>query len=250
MELFPEHFKKDRFLSTMDARIKILVVIALLIMIISYREILFPLVVIHLCLLLRAMLKIPLKLFVARLSEPLFIVAVVFILKLFFSGRIPLFSINIFGFEIAAYQEGLIEGLIIGSRIIAAVSVLVIMGFCTPFTEFMAGLSWLRVPKGFIEIMVFTYRYIFLLLDEGMAIYHAQKTRLGYSSLRRRFRSFGILTGSLILKAFEHSQYATEAMVQRGYDGHIPMTTGRALKTSETLSAMMFTVMMGLLWMI
>jgi len=81
-------------------------------------------------------------------------------------------------------------------------------------------------------------------------IYNAQKTRLGYSSLKRSLISFGTLTGSLILKAFEHSQNTAVAMVQRGYDGNIPKATEKPFKTSEVLGAMTFTLAMGFLWMI
>jgi cobalt/nickel transport system permease protein len=250
MELFSESFQKDHILSRIDARVKLLVALALLVMVISYKGFFFPLLIILLSFLLGAMLKIRLRVFVMRLSEPLFIVAMVLFLKIFFSGHLTLFSINLFGFKIAAYRDGLMEGLAIGSRIVGAVSILAIIGFSTPFTEFMASLSWLRVPKGFIEITVFAYRYIFVLLDEGMVIYHSQKTRLGYASLKRSLSSFGILTGSLILKAFEHSQNTAMAMVQRGFDGHIPMTAEKPLKTLEVLGALTFTLAMGFLWTI
>ena len=234
----------------MDGRVKLLAALALLAMVLSYRGFFFPLFVILLSFFLVALLRIPLRVFLLRLSEPLFIAAMVLFLKFFFSGEHSLFSIHLLGLKIAAYTDGLIEGLTIGARIIGAVSILTIMGFSTPFTEFMASLSWLKVPKGFIEIMVFAYRYIFVLLDESIVIYNSQKTRLGYSSLKRSLSSFGTLTGSLILKAFEHSQNTAVAMVQRGYDGNIPITTERSFKTSEVLAAMTFTVVMGFLWMI
>ncbi len=250
MELFSEHLKKDHFLSKIDARIKLLVALVLLSMILSYRGFFFPLIVILLCFLLTVILRVPLRVFFLRLLEPLFISAVVVFLKTFFSGHLSLFSVSLFGLKIAAYQEGLTEGLMIGSRIIGAVSILAIMGFSTPFTEFMASLSWLRVPKGFVEVMVFAYRYIFILLDESIVIYNSQKTRLGYTSFKRGLSSFGTLTGSLILKAFEHSQNTAMALVQRGFDGHIPMATERSFKGSEILGSMIFVLAMGYLWMI
>lgn len=250
MEFFSESFKKDHLLSRVDARLKLLVALVLLGMVLSYKGLFFPLFLVSLGLLLVMILKVPLRVFAMRLAEPLLIVAVVLFLKSFFSGHLPLFSIDLFGLEIVAYWDGLMEGLIIGSRIIAAVSILTIMGFSTSFTEFMTALSWLRIPKGFIEIMVLAYRYIFVLLDESMVIYHAQKIRLGYSSFKRGFSSFGTLTGSLILRAFEHSQNTAMAMVQRGYDGHIPMTTEKPFKTLEVLGAMTFTGGMVFLWMI
>jgi cobalt/nickel transport system permease protein len=250
MELFFEHLKKDHLLSKIDARIKLLVALVLLAMILSYKGFFFPIFVILSCFLLAAVLKVSLRVFFLRLSEPLFISAVVVLLKTFFSGHLPLFSVSLFGLKIAVYQEGLREGLMIGSRILGAVSILTIMGFSTPFTEFMASLSWLRVPKGFIEVMVFAYRYIFVLLDESLVIYNSQKTRLGYTSLKRGLSSFGILTGSLILKAFEHSQNTAMALVQRGFDGHIPMAMERPFKGSEILGSMIFVLVMGYLWMI
>jgi cobalt/nickel transport system permease protein len=250
MEFFSESLKKDHLLSKIDARIKLLLALLLLAMILSYKGFFFPIFVILFCFLLRAMLRVPLRVFFLRLSEPLFISAVVVFLKTFFSGHLSLFSFSLFGLKIAVYQEGLREGLMIGSRIIGAVSILTIMGFSTPFTEFMASLSWLRVPKGFIEVMVFAYRYIFVLLDESLVIYHSQKTRLGYTSFKRGLSSFGTLTGSLILKVFEHSQNTAMALVQRGFDGHIPMALERPMRSSEILGAMIFVLAMGYLWTI
>jgi len=250
MDFFSEQFRRDHILSKIDARLKLLVALALLMMVLSYKGFFFPSLVILLSLFLVVMLQVPFRVFVLRLLEPLFIVAVVLFLKLFFSGHLPLFSIDLLGFKIAAYRDGLMEGLTIGSRIIGAVSILTILGFSTPFTEFMSSLSWLRIPKGFIEIMVFAYRYIFVLLDESMVIYNAQKIRLGYSNFKRSLSSFSTLTGSLILKAFEHSQNTAMAMVQRGYDGHIPMTAEKPLRTLQILGSMFFTGVMGFLWII
>ena len=250
MELFSEYLRKDHFLSKIDARIKLLVVLVLLAMILSYKGFFFPLVVILFCFLLAVILRVPLRVFFLRLSEPLFVSAVVVLLKTFFSGHLPFFSTSLFGLKIAGFQDGLREGLMISSRIIGAVSILTIMGFSTPFTEFMAGLSWLKVPKGFVEVMVFAYRYIFVLLDESLVIYNSQKTRLGYTSFKRGLSSFGTLTGSLILKVFEHSQNTAMALVQRGFDGHIPTATERSFKGSEVLGSMIFVLVMGSLWMI
>ena len=131
---------------------------------------------------------------------------VIILLKFFFAGKEALFTVNLFGLDIVGHRDGLVEGLMIASRIIGAVSVVALVGFSTPFTEFLAGLSWLRVPRGLIEILMFAYRYIFVLLEDATVIYSAQKNRLGYSTMRRGLSSFGVLAGSLTLKAFDHSQ--------------------------------------------
>jgi cobalt/nickel transport system permease protein len=250
MEPFSEQLRKDHILSGTDARIKLVVAVAILVMVLTYKGFVFPLLVALLCFALCIKMKIPLNIFVLRFSEPMFIAFVLIIIKLLFSGKDVLFSMHFPGFTITGHRDGLMEGLLLAARIVGAVSVVAVLGFATPFTELMAGLSWFRVPKGFIEVLMFAYRYIFDLLEEAMVIYNAQKNRLGYSSIRRGLSSFGILTGSLILKAFEHSQNTTVAMVQRGYDGTIPLLTHKPFKVSEISVSMLFLSVMGLIWKI
>ena len=193
-------------------------------------------------------MRVPLRVFILRFSEPLFLAAVILFLKFFFSGKDAMFSIQVLGMDVIGHRDGLLEGLMIGNRIIAAVSVVALMGFSTPFTEFMAGLSWLRVPKGFVDILMFAYRYIFVLLDDAEVIYSAQKNRLGYSTIKRGLSSFGVLAGSLTLKAFDHSQNTTVAMVQRGYDGNMPLLKHKTFKMSEVAASVVFMTGMGFLW--
>ena len=248
MELFSEHFKKDNVLLSIDARVKLLIALVLLTMVLTYKGFAFPLLMALLCLFFCITMRIPLRVFILRFSEPVFIAAVVLFLKLFFSGKAALFSVNIMGISIVGHTDGLIEGLMIGSRIIGAVSIVAVLGFATPFTEFMAGLAWLRVPRGFIEILMFAYRYIFVLFEDAQVIYHAQKNRLGYSTLRRGLSSFGTLAGSLTIKAFDNSQNTTVAMVQRGYDGNMPLLMHKSFKASEIYASMLFLLFMGVLW--
>lgn len=248
--MFSEYFKKEHLLSRIDARVKLLVAIIILIMVLSYKGFVFPLFVVSLSLVLCIRMKIPLRIFILRFSEPMFIALVLVILKFLFSGDDEIISLNLLGIRIAGYRDGLADGLMIASRIIGAVSIVAVLGFSTPFTEFMAGLSWFRVPKGFIEILMFAYRYIFVLLEDAMVIYNAQKNRLGYSSIRRGLSSFGILTGSIVFKAFEHSQNITVAMVQRGYTGDIPIAMHRPFKMGDIATAILIIAVMGTLWKI
>ncbi|MBZ0155618.1 MAG: cobalt ECF transporter T component CbiQ [Alphaproteobacteria bacterium] len=248
MEIFSEHFKKDHLFARIDARVKILVAVGLLVMVLSYKGFFFPLLMAALCLLLCIHVKIPVKVFLLRFSEPLFIVLMVTLIKFFFSGHDPLFSFDLPGFTVTGYRDGLLSGLLIGARIIGAVSIVAVLGFTTAFTDLMAGLSWFRVPKGFIEILMLAYRYIFVILEDALVIYNAQKNRLGYTTIKRGLSSFGTLTGSLILKAFESSQSTTLAMIQRGYDGTMPMLQHKPFNASEILCSVLFLLLMGVVW--
>jgi cobalt/nickel transport system permease protein len=250
MHTFSEIHKHEHMLTKVDARVKLFAALAVLAMVLTNRGFAFPLLVALICLFLCVRMRIPLRLLALRYSEPLFIATIVFLLKFFFTGKKAIFSAHIIGITIVGHHDGLIEGLLIGSRIIGAVSVVAVLGFATPFSEFMASLSWFKVPKGFIEILMFAYRYIFVLFEDAQVIYTAQKNRLGYSTIRRGLSSFGTLAGSLTIKAFDHSQNTTVAMVQRGYDGTIPLFRHKAFKSSEMIASALVLLVMGALWKI
>lgn len=251
MDLFSEYTAKENRFSKVDVRIKLILTLTLLIMVISSQGIFFPLLIGVLCLCLCLTLKVSLRTMAMRFFQPLIIAGVLLVLKFFFSGREILFSINLLGLTLSGHWDGLLEGLVLSSRIIGAVSLLAVIGFATPFTEFMAGLSWLRIPRQFVELLMLAYRYIFILLEEAQVIYNAQKNRLGYSGFRRGLVSFGTLSGELTLRAFDHSEKTTLAMTQRGYTGEIPLALqARPWKGIEIVTAFLVFLVTGILWKI
>lgn len=247
-----DHFTAHRHDSShsvtrVDPRVKLVTVLALLVMVLSCQGIFFPLLVSFLCLGLCLSLGIRIRTLALRFSEPFFIAAMVLVLKLFFSGSLPLFSLNLAGFELVGHRDGLMEGVRIASRIVGGVSLLAAVGFSTPFTELMAALSWLRVPQVLVDVALFAWRYLFLLLEDAQVVYNAQKNRLGYAGYRRGLSSFGTLAGVLVIKAFDNSQSVTTAMMQRGYDGRMPLLRHHPFKRAEVACALMLVLGLGLI---
>ncbi len=243
-----QYTANDGILSGIDARVKIISTFAVLAMVLTHNGLSFPLLVFFCGITLCLIMKIRPKIILLRFSEPLFIVFVLLILKVFFTGTKPFFLLHIGGITVTGFQDGLMEGLRIGCRIIGAVTIVAVLGFSTPFNQFMAGLSWMKIPRGLVEVSMFAYRYIFMLFEDALVIYNAQKNRLGYSTVKRGLASFGILTGSLIIKAFEQSQKTTVAMTQRGYDGAMPSLEHKPFKTAEIAGALSLIIIMGVLW--
>jgi len=240
----------NHWLSHIDARIKIISAIVLLVMVLTYEGISFP-VFLFLCGVgLCVDMKVHPRALFIRYAEPFFIVAVLLVLKIFCTGKTPLFSFELAGMTVTGFREGLLEGVRLGCRIMGAVTIVAVLGFSTPFNQFMAGLSWMKIPSGFIEISLFAYRYIFMLFEDATVIYSAQKNRLGYSTIKRGFNSFGILAGALVIKAFDQSQKTTIAMMQRGYDGVMPNLEYNPFKPSEIGGVLSLIIVMGILWKI
>jgi cobalt/nickel transport system permease protein len=237
-------------LTRLDARIKLLSALALLMMTLSCRGFPFPLFVAAGCLASCFLLGVRLRVLALRFAEPLLIALMVLFLKTFFTGTEPLFSFHLAGIDLVAHRDGLLEGLLIASRIAGAVSLVALLGFSTSFTDLMAALAWLRVPRGFIDVALFAWRYLFLLFDDAQVVYSAQKNRLGYSGYWRGLRSFGTLAGALVIKAFDSSQTITTAMVQRGYDGAMPLLKHKPFRFAEVTVSITFLACMGLIWKI
>jgi cobalt/nickel transport system permease protein len=250
VRLLLDQINPDHLLCKMDGRVKVVSALLLLMMILSYKGVVLPLVVCVFGVALCLSMHVSVRRLLIRFSEPLFIVTVIIILKTLFSGHTPLVSLTIFTFPIVIHLDSLLDGIRIACRILGAVTAVAVLGFITPFGQFMGALSWLRVPRGFTEVSLFTYRYIFMLFDDAMVIYSAQRNRLGYSTIRRGLSSFGTLVGSLVLKAFESSQSTAVAMAQRGYDGRIPGLEHQPLRFSEVAMSALFLVIMGVLWKI
>jgi cobalt/nickel transport system permease protein len=149
---------------------------------------------------------------------------------------------------LVGHRDGLLAGLLIASRICGAVSITALLVFSTTFTDLMAALAWLKVPRGFIEVALFAWRYLFTLFDDAQVVYAAQKNRLGYAGFMRGMRSFGTLAGALVIKAFDNSQTVTCAMVQRGYDGTMPLLRHKPFRMTEILYSIGFLIVMMVFW--
>ena len=240
----------DHPLIRFDPRVKLISTLALLVMVISCKGFAFPLLLAVLSLGLCLNIGVRLKVLLARFAEPFFIAVMVIRLKLLCSGAIPLFSFHFLGIEVVGHRDGLLAGLFIASRICGAVSLTALLVFSTTFTELMAALAWLKVPAGFIEVALFAWRYLFALFDDAQVVYAAQKNRLGYAGFLRGMRSFGTLTGALVIKAFDNSQTVTCAMVQRGYDGTMPLLRHKPLNSKEVALSLTFLLAMGIIWRI
>ncbi len=235
-------------LSHVDARVKLLVALSLLLMVVSSKGFIFPLLTAGICLGLCLTLKVRIRTLLTRFAEPLLIAAVVLLMKTLGTGNTPLWSVHLPFMDIPLYKEGLFEGFRLASRIIGGVAVVAAVGFATSFTELLAALSWFRIPREVTEVALFAWRYLFVLADDAQVIHSAQKNRLGYVGIRRSFRSFGTLAGALVIKAFDASQTMTTSMVQRGYDGTMPLLRHRPLHWGELLPAAAIVTIMGALW--
>ncbi|HSW65098.1 MAG TPA: cobalt ECF transporter T component CbiQ [Dissulfurispiraceae bacterium] len=190
---------------------------------------------------------IRMRYYLMRLVEPLMIGLVLITIKSL-SGNEGFATWQVGAWRVEIFQDGMVAGCAIALRIAASVSVMLLLAFSCTFTDLLTALSWFRMPRGMIEILLFAYQSLTALQEEASTIYHAQRNRLGYTSTRQGLRSFGVLAGTLTLRAFDRSQTTALAMMQRGYDGHLPRGDSRKLSMHDFCTVLLFLAGMGALW--
>ncbi len=93
------------------------------------------------------------------------------------------------------------------------------------FATLLRALQALRVPRLFVMLMGFMWRYFYLLADEVGRMTQARDARGPEGRLVRRALVTGDMVGTLFLRSYERAERVGQAMVARGYDGAIRMLT-------------------------
>jgi cobalt/nickel transport system permease protein len=217
----------------MDPRLKLVIAFTLIPAVVLARQAFFPLLVFMAATVGMLWLKMPARLVGLRLVGPMGIVLVLVVLQAFLTGATPVASFSLAGHLFVATEEGLMRGLLLGSRVLGSVSVMLLLGSVTPAYKIFGALRWFGIPEGWVEIALLVYRYAFVLLDQAAEIASAQRVRLGYSTLARSLSSAGVLAGTVLARSMDQAMRTYEAMTLRGYQGRLPVGPLPKLKTAD-----------------
>ncbi|MBV8042422.1 energy-coupling factor ABC transporter transmembrane protein [Pluralibacter sp.] len=88
-----------------------------------------------------------------------------------------------------------------------------------PFPQLIVLLKRARVPRLLTEQILLTWRFIFILLDEALAIHRAQTLRFGYRSLPKGYRSLAMLVGLLFTRVLIRYQQMATVLDIKLYQG-------------------------------
>jgi cobalt/nickel transport system permease protein len=220
VEAFSEAYaEKGGFIRRIDARVKIAFAGVCLLVAVASPNPLAPVSIGIACLALLIATGAPWKTVLFRVSEPLFFALVIALIQAFSAGGAPLWRFEIFGINLSPGTLGLTNGLHIMARVFGAVFSVLLLTMTTPAHKLLKAAERLHAPKALVEISLFAYRYVFVLLEEAVTIYQAQKVRLGYSGAGRSVRSLGTLCGAVFVRAYSRAEAAADSMEMRGYEG-------------------------------
>lgn len=119
-------------------------------------------------------------------------------------------------------KEGLVLAGVISLRAMAIAIAIFPMWGTAPLHVSLKALSSLGVPDMLVQLVLFTYRYLFVYFDQFHRVRLALAAR-GFSPGldARSFRVYGSQVGMLLVTSYEQAERVLAAMKSRGYDGRI-----------------------------
>jgi cobalt/nickel transport system permease protein len=108
-------------------------------------------------------------------------------------------------------------GSLVGHALAGSAAVL-LLAATTPMSDLLPALRRLRVPAAVVEVASVTYRLVFVLLESLRTIREAQTARLGYSSMRRSYRSSGALGAAVLTRSFDRARRLQAGLAGRGME--------------------------------
>ncbi|MCI5801746.1 MAG: cobalt ECF transporter T component CbiQ [Oscillospiraceae bacterium] len=138
-------------------------------------------------------------------------------------SRVPLdaFAVPIGEYYITGSRRSLALCIRLILTALSAASSLYFLSLSTPVTDILQVLQRLRCPTLLVELMLLTYRFIFVLAETAAAMTTAQQSRLGNRNFKTSVRSFGALGSMLFIRAVKRSARIYDAMESRCYDGKL-----------------------------
>ena len=217
--LFAEEISRQPgFLQSLDARVKFISVLAMLIGVSLSRSLWVIGAIYLLALLLAWRSAIPADYFIKRVWLALpFFTGLVALPALFITPGPTLLELPL---GLAITKTGLMTALFLLMRVSTSVSLTLLLILTTPWNTVLSALSVLHIPDVFILILGMTYRYIFLLLHTANDMFLSRQSRVvGHLSSEESRRVIAATSATLLSKSFDLSGDVYLAMQSRGFRG-------------------------------
>jgi len=205
---------RDSSIHRLDPRAKVLVTLVFIVMVVSFGRYevsallpfaLFPVVV-------ATAGDIPTGVLARKLLVVLPFAAVVGLFNPFFDRQ------TLLTLGPLAVSGGWVSFLSIVLRAMLTVGAALALVAVTGFAGVCMALERFGVPQAFVVQLLFLYRYLFVLGDEGVRMARARELR-SFGGRGMGIKAYGSLVGSLLLRTWDRAERIHMAMLSRGFRG-------------------------------
>jgi cobalt/nickel transport system permease protein len=112
---------------------------------------------------------------------------------------------------------------------------MILLGSTTTFPDMTEGFARLRVPRVFVLIVSFMYRYSFVFVEELRRMQRAMASRNYRARWLWNVPVLGRMLGALFLRSYHRGERVYVAMVSRGYEGRFVVASSRRFGLVEVL---------------
>jgi cobalt/nickel transport system permease protein len=183
--------------------------------------------------------------------------ALIAITVLFSMPGDPLFTFHFLRWDLAITDVGLLRFVSILIRSWLSVQMAILLVAVARFPDLIHALEHLRIPLILTTIIAFLYRYLFVLGDEVFRLMRARESRSAAAPGQRAGRSIawranvaGHMAGQLFLRSYERSDRVYNAMLARGFTGHMQTITPHELRRVDYMTTALVLIAILILQMV
>jgi cobalt/nickel transport system permease protein len=183
--------------------------------------------------------------------------ALIAITVLFSMPGEPLTAFHFLIWDLTITDTGLLRFVSILIRSWLSVQMAILLVAVARFPDLIHALEHLRIPLILTTIIAFLYRYLFVLGDEVFRLMRARESRSAAASGQKSGRSVawraqvaGHMAGQLFLRSYERSDRVYNAMLARGFNGHMQTINPHELRRVDYLTTALVLIAILLLQMV
>lgn len=213
--------RADGLLQRLDARVKLLGLLALILPAAASRRLSVLAALFAVAVLLAALSRVPFRVLMKRvwIAVLLFTGVIAFPAPFVTPGR-AVYQLPWLGWTVTA--QGLESAAFLILRVETAATLCVLLVMTTRWNHVLKALRVLRVPAVLVTILGMTYRYVFLVLQSAHEMFESRRSRMvGELSGKERRRVAASSAGVLMSKTFDLSSEVYLAMQSRGFRGDV-----------------------------
>jgi cobalt/nickel transport system permease protein len=242
--------RANGLLQSLDPRVKVIGLLALLLDVAAARNLIAILVVFVIALLLALLSRVPLSTLATRIwFGALLFTGLIALPSIFITPGQTMLRLPLVGWPVTA--QGLLSAVFLLARVETAATLSGLLILCTLWVHVLKALRVLGVPVVLIVILGMTHRYVFLLLQTTRAMFESRQSRMvGRMQGVDQRRLAAATAGVLLSRTLHLSNEVYLAMQSRGFRGEVYTLDQFRMRKPDWAALLVFLgLAVGLLWL-